>query len=95
MDSFGRSLDKNKKMIIQILTLLVIIDFCPTEILGPQVDSSLKRAFGPFIDPVKGMMSNTLVRFLLWLALVYSCCVKLDLQMFLIIAVYFVVSGAH
>ena len=93
MDSIGSVVTKNRKMINMLLTVLILIHFAPTEILGSQLDSQIKSVLGPVLNPLSAVMDYVLVRLFLWLVLVWACCTSKDMNLFFLVVVYFVVSG--
>ena len=93
MDSIGSVVTKNRKMINKLLTVLILIHFAPTEILGSQLDSQIKSVLGPVLNPLSAVMDYVLVRLFLWLVLLWACCTSKDMNLFFLVVVYFVVSG--
>ena len=93
MDSIGSVVTKNRKMINMLLTVLILVHFAPTEVLGTQLDSQIKSVLGPVLNPLNAVMDYVLVRLFLWLVLLWACCTSKDMNLFFLVVVYFVVSG--
>tara|TARA_B100000963_G_C22077951_1_gene431002 strand:+ start:55 stop:339 length:285 start_codon:yes stop_codon:yes gene_type:complete len=92
MDTVGKVITKNRKPVEMLLVVLILIHFAPTEVLGSQLDAQVKSVLGPVLNPVKAVMSNVLVRFFLWLVLLWACCTSKDMNLFFLVVVYFLVS---
>ena len=56
MDTIGSVVTKNRKMINMLLTVLILIHFAPTEVLGSQLDSQIKSVLGPVLNPLNAIM---------------------------------------
>ena len=92
MDKFSSVVGSNKKTIELFLIVLILLNFAPYEVLGTQMSSQIKSMLGPFLNPVQSLMSNTFVRAVLFAVMVWSCCYSKDMNLFFILAIYFVVS---
>lgn len=90
--NFGGLVNKQKSLIQMILVTLILISWAPTEVLGSTVNTQLNKVLGPVLTPVRSIMSNVFVRLFLWLVLLYSCCVKKDMELFFLVSVYFLSS---
>lgn len=89
---FGSFVNKQKDPIQMLLVALILINWAPTEVLGSTVNTQLNKVLGPVLTPVRSVMSNVFVRLFLWLVLLYSCCVKKDMDLFFLVSVYFLSS---
>lgn len=92
VQKFGGFVNKQKAPIQMVLIALILINWAPTEVLGSSVDSKLNSVLGPVLTPVRSVMSNVFVRLFLWLVLLYSCCFSKDMNLFFLIAIYFLSS---
>ena len=92
MDKFSNAVTSNKKMIELFLVVLILLNFAPYEVLPGQMGDQVKSMMGPFLTPVQSLMSNVYVRTLLFAIMVWSFCCHKDMNLFLILVVYFVVS---
>ena len=86
---FGSFVNKQRGPIEMLLIALILINWAPTQVLGRDFDSRLNSMLGPVLTPVKSVMSNVFVRLFLWLVLLWSCCVAKDMNMFFLVAIYF------
>ena len=92
MDYFGSLVTKNRKPMEMVLIGLILLHFAPTEVLGQQLDSQVQGLLGPILTPIHAIMGNVFVRTLLFLVLVWACCSQKDMNLFFLLAVYFVVA---
>ena len=81
----------NKKTIEMVATALILLHFAPFEVLGAP-GLKLRSMLGPIVDPITSLMSNVFVRGLLFVVLAWSCCMMKDMNLFFILAIYFIVS---
>jgi len=89
---FGAFVNKQRDPIQMLLVALILINWAPTEVLGPTVNSKLNSMLGPVLSPVRSVMSNVFVRLFLWLVLLYSCCFSKDMNLFFLVSIYFLSS---
>ena len=92
MDQFGSFVMKNRKPIDMVLIALILLHFAPTEVLGPQINSQVQSVLGPILTPIHAIMANVFMRTFLFLVLVWACCSTKDLNLFFLVALYFVVA---
>ena len=93
MDTFGKVATKSRGPIELLLIVLILIDYAPIELLGPNLSLKVRQMMGPFLDPVKSMMNHLFVRAFLWFLLLWACCKSKDMNMFFLIVVFFIVSN--
>jgi hypothetical protein len=84
LDSVSSFINSNKRYVEILLTALIAVNLMPDNVMGFNIKSQL----GPIMDPILGIMRNGLVQLVVFLLLVYSCCVKVDMNMFLLLAVF-------
>ena len=89
---FGSFVNKQRQPIEMLLVVLILINWAPTEVLGSSLNAQLNSMLGPVLTPIKSMMSNVFVRLFLWLVLLYSCCYSKDMNLFFLVAIYFLQS---
>ena len=84
----GSTIGSNKKVIQMILTVLLLLQFAPYEVLGSEVNKKLQSV----MNPITNLMSNVYMRTLVFIVLLWSCCVIKDMNTFFLVAIYFIVS---
>ena len=87
----GKTIGSNRKVIETFLVVL-ILQFAPYDVLGPKLNSQLQSVLKPVLNPISNIMSNVYMRLLVFVVLVYSCCIRRDLNLFFIVSIYFIVS---
>ena len=87
-DSITNMLGSNKRNIEILLTALIVVSLMPNNLLG----MNLKSQLSPIVDPIQGFMRHNVVQFVIFLLLIYSCCFKSDMNMFLILCVFLLSS---
>lgn len=89
--SFDRVVSPNKKYIEIVALALILIQFAPFEALGT-FGQRVQQAVNPLLNPVRILMSYDIVKLFLFLVLVFSCCIKKDMNLFFILSLYFVID---
>ena len=87
------SIGSNRKMIELFLIVLIILNFVPYDVLdiiSPGLSSRVKNMLGIVATPVQTVMSHKFVKLLLFIALILSVFKLKDMNLFFIIAIYFV-----
>ena len=82
----------NRKVLQLFFVVLILIEFAPFEVLGPRMEASLKSVLDPVMNPVTSIMSNVFMRLLVFVVLLWSCCIRKDMNLFYLVALYFVIS---
>ena len=82
----------NRKILQMFFVVLILIEFAPFDALGPRVEASLKSVLHPVMNPVSTIMSHAATRLLVFVVLLWSCCVRKDMNLFFLVAMYFVIS---
>ena len=82
----------NRKVLQLFFVALILLEFAPFEVLGPRVEASLKSVLNPVMNPVSTLMSHAVARLLVFVVLLWSCCVRKDMNLFFLVALYFVIS---
>ena len=85
-NQFGSIIKKQRNPLTYVLMILILIKLAPTEVLGNTINSQLKKV----MNPINSIMQHVFVRLALWLALLWSCCWGKDLNLFILISVYFI-----
>lgn len=92
--SFGKVVNSNKKYIEIIAIALILLQFAPFESLG-STGVRIENALNPIFNPIKTLMSFDIVKVLLFLVLVFSCCIRRDMNLFFILSLYFIVDRCY
>lgn len=87
-DSVSNLINSNKKNVEVFLTALIVVSLMPDNVMGVDLKSQLR----PLVQPIVGFMRHTLVQFLIFVFLLWSCCVKQDMNMFLLLCVFLLSS---
>jgi hypothetical protein len=82
----------NRRVLQMFFVALILLEFAPIEVLGPRVERSLKGVLDPIMNPVTNLMSNVFMRLVVFIVLLWSCCVRKDMNMFFLVSLYFVIS---
>ena len=90
-NQFGSVVKTWRNPLQLLLSVLILINYAPTQILGTQLNNHLQSAIR--MTHIHEIMKHTFVRLFLWLVLLWSCCWGKDTSLFLLVTVYFVVSG--
>ena len=88
----GSTIGSQKKLIEKVLVVLILLEFAPFEVLGPRAESGVHSLIDPFLNPITNLMSNVWMRTLLFVVLLWSCCMTRDMNVFFLLCVYFIVS---
>ena len=88
----GSTIGSNKKVIQMFLTILILLEFAPYEVLGKDMNARLQSVLNPVMRPVTNLMSNVYMRTLVFIVLVWSCCVMKDMNTFFLVAIYFIIT---
>ena len=91
VSKFGGLVGKVKTPLETLLVVLILINYVPTEVLGTQLNSQFQATIR--WTKIHVIMQHVFVRLFLWLVLLWSCCWGKDWSLFLLVTVYFVVSG--
>jgi len=93
MNKVASTVGTNKKYIEMLLISLILLNFAPYEVLdnlSPGLGSKVKGMLGILANPVQSLMSNVFVRTILFIVMVIACCTLKDMNLFIILALYFV-----
>ena len=89
--SFGKIVNPNKKYIEIVALSLILLQFAPFESLG-SFGGRIQSTLNPVFNPIRILMSYDLVKVLLYLVLMFSCCVGKDMNLFFILSIYFIID---
>ena len=85
MDQVSAIITSNKKYINNFLIFLIVIEHFPLKSQFPAIYNNVL----PFLQQINTIMNNPLVKSILFLVLVWSCCIKKDMDTFLLMAIFF------
>ena len=88
LDSVSGMINSNKLYIEYLLFALIVVGLMPGSLLGFNVGSQVKS----MVRPVTDFMSNSIVQFILFALLLFTCCIKKDTNLFLLLAVFLLVT---
>ena len=85
MDKVNSLISSNKSYLTNFLILLIVIEHFPLKETFPQI----LTAISPILNQLKTMMYSPIVKTLLFFILVWSCCIKKDMNTFLLLCIFF------
>lgn len=71
----------NKTLIKNFIIFLIVLKFAPTNIFGFNLNSTIS----PITRPIQNFMNHHLVRLVLFFLLIYACCMKRDMMLFVLL----------
>ena len=71
----------NKTLIKNLLVFLIVLKFVPTNLFG----FNLNRTLSPVTSPIQRFMRHNLVRLVLFFLLLWACCWKRDMMLFVLL----------
>ena len=91
VSTVGNIIGANKRNIEFFLVAVIVIEYIPHEILGIRFKSLLR----PLMDPVKQLIRHPVMHLFLFVCLVYSCCIKKDMNLFLLLTIFMMTYRIH
>ena len=88
VDAITNMIDSNKRYIEWFLIALIVLEFMPVGLLGFNIKSNVKST----IKPVTDLMAHPVTQLVVFVLLLWSCCVKRDMNMFLLLSVFLLVT---
>lgn len=85
MDQVNSIISSNKKYINNFLIFLIVIEHFPLKSDFP----SAYNMVTPVLNQIKVFMNSSLVKTALFLVLVWTCCIKKDMDTFILMAIFF------
>ena len=71
----------NKTLIKNFIIFLIVLRFVPTNLFG----FNLNRTLSPVTGPIQRFMRHHLVRLVLFFLLLWACCWKRDMMLFVLL----------
>lgn len=84
VDAVTNMIESNRRYIEYFLIALIVLEFMPVGLLGFNIRSNVKSV----IKPVTDLMSHPVTQLVVFVLLLWSCCVKRDLNMFFLLSVF-------
>ncbi len=87
MNTVSGLVRSNKKWIEYLVIAVIVLEFLPSQAFGVEIKSKIDSVVRPFTDLVK----HQWVQLLLFLVLVWSCCVLSDTNLFVLLSIMMLV----
>lgn len=81
----------NKRWIELFLVGVITLEYIPHEVLGIK----LKQMLSPFTDSLRGLFRNQLFHTVLFIVMLWSCCIKRDMTLFILLAIFMMTYRIH
>ena len=81
----------NKRWIELFLIGVITLEYIPHEVLGIRV----KRMFAPINDTLRSLFRNQFFHLALFITMLWSCCIKKDLILFILLAIFMMTYRIH
>ena len=81
----------NKRWIELFLVGVITLEYIPHEVLGFR----LKRMFSPVNNTLRSLFRNQLFHIALFIVMIWSCCVKKDLILFILLSIFMMTYRIH
>ena len=85
MDQVNSIITSNKKYINNFLIFLIVIEHFPLKSDFPDAYSMAV----PVLNQIKTIMNSGIVKTALFIILVWTCCIKKDMDTFILMAIFF------
>jgi len=89
MDFVTKMVTSNRRFIEGFLITFIVVEFLPRSLLGVSVKSNVKSV----VRPVTDLFRNDIFSFVLLLVLLWSCCVRRDFDMFVLVVLFLLVHN--
>ena len=81
----------NKRYIEFFLVGIILIEYLPHKVMGFQA----KKFFSPIMNPLKEAFRNPNFHLLLFVILLWSCCILRDMNLFLLLSIFMMTYRVH
>ena len=81
----------NKRYIEIFLVGIILIEYLPHKVMGFQA----KKLFSPIMNPLKEAFRNPKFHLLLFVILLWSCCILRDMNLFLLLSIFMMTYRVH
>jgi hypothetical protein len=81
----------NKRYIEIFLVALILIEYLPHKVMGFQA----KKLFDPIMKPIREAFRNPNFHLVLFIILLWSCCIVRDMNLFLLLSIFMMTYRVH
>ena len=85
MDKVGSLISSNKKYLNNLLIFLIVVEHFPLKNDFPAIYSTA----APLLNQLTMFMNTTIVKTILFIVLVWSCCIKKDMDTFILMSIFY------
>lgn len=85
MDKVSSIISDNKKYVNYVLIFLILVEHFPLKSDLPQIYQLAQ----PILSQINYFMNTAIVKTLLFVILLWSCCIKKDMDTFILMAIFF------
>ena len=85
MDQVNSLISSNKSLLHNVLIFMIVIEHFPLKSDFPQLFNTVK----PLLDLLNNIFNMGIVKFVLFVILLWTCCIKKDMNTFLLMAIFF------
>jgi len=91
ISTVGNIIGSHQRNIELFLVAIIVIEYIPHDILGVRFKTLLR----PVMDPVKQLIKHPAMHLFLFVCLIYSCCIKRDMNLFLLLTIFMMTYRIH
>ncbi len=91
MDFVTKMVSSNRRFIEGFLVFFIVLEFLPRNLFGMNLKSNVKGV----VKPVTDLFRNDVFSFVLLLVLLWSCCVKKDLEIFMLVVLFLLTHNVN
>ncbi len=84
MDKVGSLITSQKSNIQTVLIFMIVVKHLPLDTFP-----ALRSMVSPVLTPLHQLFQNVWVKLLLFIVLLWTCCVKKDMNTFVLMAIFF------
>tara|TARA_R110002073_G_scaffold157747_1_gene313171 strand:+ start:276 stop:605 length:330 start_codon:yes stop_codon:yes gene_type:complete len=87
----ARLINSNRTIIEGFLVFFIVVHFLPRSILGVGIKGPVVNV----VRPVINIFRNDMFLFLMLVILLYACCIKKDMNLFMLLVLFLLVNNIH
>ena len=91
VSTVGNVIGANKRNIEFFMVAIIVVEYLPHDLMGVP----LKRMLKPLMDPIKKFIKHPFVHLFLFICLIYSCCIRRDMNLFLLLTIFMMTYRIH